>query len=59
MNDNKKRFALLIDVENVPAIQMSKIMDKTKGYGRVTIKRAYTDWTQPNNSFWKKSLIAV
>ena len=41
-----KRFAVLIDIENVSQKYIGLIMDEASNYGDLTIKRAYGDWTQ-------------
>lgn len=52
----EKRFAILIDAENVSAKYVKHIMDEISDYGVVTYKRIYTDWTQANASSWKSIL---
>ena len=48
-----KRFALLIDSDNVSAEYVQKILDELTKYGIVTIKRIYGDWTKSNSpAFW-------
>ncbi len=58
MDDRKqeKRFAVLVDAENVSAKYIKYIMDEISGYGDVTYKRIYTDWTQNQSSGWKAVL---
>ena len=45
-----KRFALLIDSDNVSAEYVQKILDELTKYGIVTIKRIYGDWTKSNSN---------
>ena len=52
-----KRFAVLIDSENVSQKYIGLIMDEASNYGDITIKRAYGDWTQPSSASWKKILL--
>ncbi|MBQ7725349.1 MAG: NYN domain-containing protein [Lachnospiraceae bacterium] len=52
-----KRFAVLIDIENVSQKYIELIMDEASNYGDITIKRAYGDWTQQRSSSWKKTLL--
>lgn len=52
----EKRFAILVDAENISAKYIQHIMDEISGYGVVTYKRIYTDWTQANSSSWKSIL---
>lgn len=56
MSDTK-RFAVLIDSENVSQKYIGLIMDEASNYGDITIKRAYGDWTQPASASWKKTLL--
>ncbi len=56
MSDEKK-FAVLIDVENVSQKYIGLIMDEVSNYGDITIKRAYGDWTQQRSASWKKILL--
>lgn len=52
-----KRFAVLIDIENVSQKYVGLIMDEASNYGDLTIKRAYGDWTQPASASWRKLLL--
>lgn len=52
----EKKIAILIDAENIPSASIVSILGKLNSYGRVTVKRIYTDWTQPRNSSWKDLL---
>ena len=40
-----RRFALLIDADNVSARYLKPILNELSKYGNVTIKRIYGDWT--------------
>lgn len=53
-----KRFALLIDSDNVSAEYVQKILDELTKYGIVTIKRIYGDWTRSNSNKWKNVLLS-
>lgn len=55
MNE-EKRFAVLVDAENVSSKYVKYIMDEMSEYGDVTYKRIYTDWTQPLSAGWKNVL---
>ncbi len=55
--DLNKRLAVLIDADNVPRGTLKGIMEETALYGTPTIKRIYGDWTSPNISGWKNSLL--
>lgn len=52
-----KRFAVLIDIENVSQKYIGLIMDEASNYGDLTIKRAYGDWTQPASASWRSILL--
>ena len=53
----EKRFALLIDADNVSAKYIDPILDELSKYGNVTYKRIYGDWTNRQNSSWKEVLL--
>lgn len=53
-----KRFALLIDADNVSAKYIDPILDELSKYGNVTYKRIYGDWTSRQNSSWKEELLS-
>lgn len=53
----EKRFALLIDSDNVSAEYVQKILEELTKYGIVTIKRIYGDWTKSNSNKWKTVLL--
>ena len=50
----EKRFALLIDADNVSAKYIDPILDELSKYGNVTYKRIYGDWTNRQNYSWKE-----
>lgn len=54
---NEKRFAVLIDADNVSAKYIKYILDEITNYGEATYKRIYADWTKPNASSWKDVLL--
>lgn len=56
MNDDK-RFAVLIDADNVSDKYVKEIFDELSNYGTVTYKRIYGDWTGSNMTMWKKILL--
>ena len=41
-----KRFAILIDTDNISSKYISAIMDEMTKHGIVTYRRAYGDWTR-------------
>lgn len=54
---SEKRFALLIDADNVSAKYIKPIIDELSNYGTVTIKRIYGDWTLSLHAKWKDALL--
>lgn len=53
----EKRFALLIDSDNISYRYIKYIMDEISRYGNVTYKRIYGDWTRSEASSWKELLL--
>lgn len=53
----EKRFALLIDADNISAKYINPMLDELSKYGNITYKRIYGDWTSTNNSSWKDELL--
>ena len=54
---DEKRFAVLIDADNVSAKYIKYILDEISNYGVATYKRIYGDWTKPNAGSWKDVLL--
>ena len=52
-----KRFAILIDADNVSAKYIKYILDEISNYGIATYKRIYADWTRSTASSWKDVLL--
>lgn len=52
-----KRFAVLIDADNVSSKYIKYILDETANYGTATYKRIYGDWTKPGAAAWKDVLL--
>ncbi len=52
-----RRFAVLIDADNVSDRYIKIILDEISNDGEVTYKRIYGDWTKPALSPWKKVLL--
>jgi len=50
------RIALLIDADNSSSVHLAALLDELSQYGRVSIKRAYGDWTTSQLSGWKTHL---
>ena len=57
MMAEEKRFAVLIDADNVSAKYVKYIMDEIANYGIATYKRIYGDWTKGNMTAWKEVLL--
>ncbi|HWT73856.1 MAG TPA: NYN domain-containing protein [Mobilitalea sp.] len=53
----EKRFAVLIDADNVSAKYIKYILDELTSYGVATYKRIYGDWTKPSSVSWKDILL--
>lgn len=56
MND-EKRFAILIDTDNISTKYVANIMSEISNYGVATYKRAYGDLTRKENKNWEKVLL--
>jgi hypothetical protein len=54
---DEKRFAVLIDADNVSAKYIKYILDEISNYGVATYKRIYGDWTKPTAASWKDVLL--
>lgn len=52
-----KRFALLIDADNISARYIGDILEELSTYGITTYKRIYGDWTSTQASKWKEKLL--
>ncbi len=53
----EKKFALLIDADNVSPKYLDVMLSEAKSYGTVSIRRAYGDWTDNQKKTWKKNLL--
>lgn len=51
-----KRFALLIDSDNISATYINSILDELSQYGVVSYKRIYGDWNSNNSKKWRAVL---
>ena len=56
MTDDSSRLAVLIDADNISAKVAKDIFDELAGYGTLTVKRAYGDWTSTQLNGWKGQL---
>lgn len=52
-----RRFAVLIDSDNISSKYIASIIDEMTKYGIVTYKRIYGDWTSTQNNKWKNELM--
>ncbi|MBR4965823.1 MAG: NYN domain-containing protein [Lachnospiraceae bacterium] len=55
---DEKKFALLIDSDNVSSKYIKIILAELAKYGNVTYKRLYGDLTKPTNKSWKDALLS-
>ncbi len=54
---SEKRFAVLIDSDNVSHKYIKTILDEVTNDGVATYKRIYGDWTNPKQANWKDVLL--
>ena len=54
---DEKRYAVLIDADNISSKYISSILDEMTKYGAITYKRIYGDWTSPQAGKWKTELM--
>ena len=52
-----RRFAVLIDADNVSDKYIKGILEEMTNYGIITYKRIYGDWTKPSLAPWKTVLL--
>jgi len=52
----QQKFAVLIDGDNAQASLLPQILAEVSGFGQITIKRIYGDWTTTNMNSWKEYL---
>ena len=55
---NDKRFAVLIDSDNISHRYIKAIVDEVANEGISTYKRIYGDWTNPKLASWKDVLLS-
>jgi len=51
------RLAVLIDADNTSAKLIKEMFEELAGYGTITVKRAYGDWTNPHLNGWRDVLL--
>lgn len=54
----EKKFALLIDADNISSKYIKIIIEELSKYGTITYKRLYGDLTKANNRSWKEALLS-
>ena len=54
---DEKRFAILIDGENISPKYIKTILDEISNKGTATYKRIYGDWTTAALGGWKEKLL--
>lgn len=57
MEPSDKKFAVLIDADNISHRKVHDILDEITKYGTPTIKRIYGDFTDPKFAAWKSVLL--
>lgn len=55
--DNDKKFALLIDADNISPKYIDIILTETVNYGVASVRRIYGDWTDNSKHSWKECLL--
>jgi hypothetical protein len=55
--EKDRRFAVLIDADNVSEKYIKYIIDEISNHGTPTYKRIYGDWTKPQLAPWKNVLL--
>src|SRR4051812_42899234 len=57
MANDSTRLAVLIDADNTSAKLIGEMFEELAGYGTITVKRAYGDWTNPHLNGWRDVLL--
>src|SRR4051812_27441496 len=57
MANDSTRLAVLIDADNTSAKLIKEMIEELAGYGTITVKRAYGDWTNPHLTGWRDVLL--
>ncbi|MFD2077551.1 TIGR00288 family protein [Actinopolymorpha cephalotaxi] len=57
MTDDSTRLAVLIDADNTSSKLIKEMFEELAGYGTITVKRAYGDWTNPHLTGWRDVLL--
>ena len=53
MEQSERRFAVLIDADNVSPKYIKYILDEVNDQGIATYKRIYGDWTDNEKRSWR------
>lgn len=56
MSDETLRLAVLVDADNTSPRLAREMFEELAGYGTLTVKRAYGDWTSNQLTGWKAQL---
>jgi uncharacterized protein (TIGR00288 family) len=57
VSDDSSRLAVLIDADNTSPRLITEMFEELAGYGTITVKRAYGDWTNPHLNGWRQILL--
>lgn len=57
-NYSEAQLAILIDADNTSTLYLDKLMNEIATLGRVSVRRAYGDWTRPQLASWKSILLS-
>lgn len=55
--ENDRKFALLIDADNISPKYIDIILTETVNYGVASVRRIYGDWTDHSKHSWKECLL--
>ena len=55
--EQDKKFALLIDAENISPQYIDIILSEANNLGNVIYKRIYGNWTSPQMGSWKSTIL--
>lgn len=56
-NNREKKYAMLIDADNISPKYISIIMSESREFGEIGIRRVYGDWTDVSKGKWKDILL--
>ena len=57
MTVDSTRLAVLIDADNTSPKLVKEMFEELAGYGTITVKRAYGDWSIPHLNGWREVLL--